>query len=217
MNGPSTQEPDRRRRSDFEENRERILQAADDAFSEVGPDVAISEISRRAGVAPATVYRHFPNRHALGKAVYELRLDVYTHVVKRAAELPDSAECFRQTIHGIVALQAQDRSFRDLIVTYEDGVPDVSKPSKLVVFGTTMLANFDRAREAGAVRADVTNEDINLLLVASEGIARLASDASSIALQRVVNLVLDGVMNTVTRLDGTSLNNDELFKLAAGQ
>ena len=203
----------RKRRSDFEQNRNLILEAADDAFADHGAGVSINVIAKRAGVAPATIYRHFPNRHALGKAVYELRIDLYNEVVQRAKTTNDPAEAFRQTIHGIVDLQARDRSFRDLIGTYEESATDVLSNSKLADFGTTMFASFNRAREAGVVRADVTNEDITLLLIASEGIARLASEQSEGALQRVVNLMLDGVMNTSTELDGSPLNYDELFKI----
>lgn len=203
----------RKRRSDFEANRDTILRAADAAFAEIGPDVSIGAIAERAGVAPATIYRHYANRHALGKAVYDLRLDLYTAVVSSAVDTPDAGESFRQTIHGIVDLQARDRSFRELIGTYEETLPDPEGTSKLSLFGAAMLANFDRAREAGAVRADVTNADIALLLVASEGVARLSTEHSRVPLQRVVNVILDGVMNTLTELDGASLSNDELFRM----
>jgi AcrR family transcriptional regulator len=210
---PPQEEAGRKRRSDFAQNRDTILRAADEAFAEIGPDVSIAAIAERAGVAPATIYRHFKNRHALGEAVYEMRLDLYTDVVTRASENSDAGEAFRQTILGIVDLQAKDKSFRDLIGTYEVSLPDLEGTSKLSLFGSAMLANFDRARDAGAIRADVTNADIALLLVASEGIARLSTEHSNLPLQRVVNVILDGVMNTVTELDGDSLSHDELFEI----
>jgi AcrR family transcriptional regulator len=203
----------RKRRSDFEQNRNVILEAANEAFADVGPDVSVNVIAKWAGVAPATVYRHFPNRQALGEAVYNLRLDLYLSVVTKAQESDDPADAFRRTIHGIVDLQAKDRSFKDLIATYEKQLPHVDDETKLAQFGRAMLAVFDRAREAGAVRADVTNADIALLLLASEGIARLASEHSPLPLQRIVNILLDGTMGTRTDLTGTSLSDDELFKL----
>lgn len=213
MTTPPQGDAGRKRRSDFEQNRDSILRAADEAFAQVGPDVSIGAIAERAGVAPATIYRHFKNRHALGAAVYEMRLDLYTAVVTRASKNPDAGEAFRQTVLGIVDLQAKDKSFRDLIGTYEETLPDIEGDSKLSRFGSAMLANFDRAREAGAIRADVTNADIALLLVASEGIARLSTEHSNVPLQRVVNVNLDGVMNTVTELDGDPLSHDELFEI----
>lgn len=213
MTTPPQEDAGRKRRSDFEQNRDTILRAADEAFAEKGPDVSIGAIAKRAGVAPATIYRHFKNRHALGEAVYDLRLDLYTAVVTRASENSDAGAAFRQTILGIVDLQAKDKSFRDLIGTYEASLPDLEGTSKLSRFGSAMLANFDRARDAGFIRADVTNADIALLLVASEGIARLSTEHSNLPLQRVVNVILDGVMNTVTPLDGDPLSHGELFEI----
>jgi hypothetical protein len=45
-------------RSDALDNRERILDAARVAFAAEGMNVPIREIARRAGVGPATLYRH---------------------------------------------------------------------------------------------------------------------------------------------------------------
>jgi AcrR family transcriptional regulator len=213
VTSPPNAGPGRKRRSDFEQNRALIIDAANEAFAEVGPDVSIGAIAKRAGVAPATIYRHFPNRHALGKAVYELRLDLYIAAVTDAQRAGDPAEAFRQTIHSIVELQAQDRSFRDLIARYEESTPDINDDSKLAKFGSTMIAIFDHARSTGAIRSDVTDADIALLLLASEGIARLASEHSELPLKRVVNVILDGIMSTVTELDGPPLSHDELFNV----
>lgn len=212
MSAPQTEDAGRKRRSDFEQNRNLILNAANEAFAEVGTDVSINVIAKWAGVAPATIYRHFPNRQALGEAVYNLRLDLYTEAVTSAQQQEDPADAFRQAVHAIVELQAQDRSFRDLIGIYEKELPEMEGDSKLGHFGATMLAIFDRARDASAVRADVTNADIALLLLASEGIARLATEHSNRPLERVVNVLLDGIMGTTTELDGTPLTKDELFK-----
>ena len=50
------------RRVDAERNRERILDAARAAFADPDADVSMAEISRRAGVGSATLYRNFANR-----------------------------------------------------------------------------------------------------------------------------------------------------------
>ena len=51
-------------------NRERLMEAAKAAFAEVGADVSLDEIARRAGVGIGTLYRHFPTRDAIIEAVY---------------------------------------------------------------------------------------------------------------------------------------------------
>ena len=56
-------------RADAQQNRERILRAAHDAFAESG-DASLNSIAQRAGVGAGTLYRHFPSREALILAAY---------------------------------------------------------------------------------------------------------------------------------------------------
>jgi AcrR family transcriptional regulator len=60
-------------RADAQQNRQRILEAARDALAASG-DASLNSIAKKAGVGPATLYRHFPSREALVMAVY--RYDV---------------------------------------------------------------------------------------------------------------------------------------------
>jgi AcrR family transcriptional regulator len=59
------------RRTDAVRNRERVLQAAREAFADGGPEVSMAEIIRRSGVGSATVYRNFPSRRDLLEAILE--------------------------------------------------------------------------------------------------------------------------------------------------
>src|ERR1700748_3232517 len=61
----TTQVPQRK---DAQRNREAILAAARELFSERG-DVPMYEVARRAGVGQATLYRNFPDRRNLVAAL----------------------------------------------------------------------------------------------------------------------------------------------------
>jgi AcrR family transcriptional regulator len=63
------------RRVDAERNRERILDAARAAFADSDADVSMAEISRRAGVGSATLYRNFASRRELLEALYVDEID----------------------------------------------------------------------------------------------------------------------------------------------
>src|ERR1700723_2153438 len=65
----------RSRRADAERNRDKILSAARTAFAEPDADVSMAEISRRAGVGMATLYRNFPGRRELLEALYAGEVD----------------------------------------------------------------------------------------------------------------------------------------------
>ncbi|WP_157978954.1 MULTISPECIES: TetR/AcrR family transcriptional regulator [Nocardia] len=53
------------------ENRAAILTAARAVFSQHGPAAPMSLISTTANVSPGVLYRHFPNRDSLTRAVFE--------------------------------------------------------------------------------------------------------------------------------------------------
>jgi Transcriptional regulator len=71
----------RRRRSDAAQNREAILAVALAALTE-SSEVSLNAIAKRAGVANATLYRHFPTRESLV-------LEVYRHEVRQLVSTAD--------------------------------------------------------------------------------------------------------------------------------
>src|SRR5919112_2327333 len=61
-------------RADAARNRARVLAVAYQTFAREGLSVPIDEIARRAGVGAGTVYRHFPTKEALFRAIVASRL-----------------------------------------------------------------------------------------------------------------------------------------------
>ena len=61
--------PDTALRADARRNRIQLIEAAGRMFAEHGPDVAMEEIARAAGVGIGTLYRRFPDREALIRGV----------------------------------------------------------------------------------------------------------------------------------------------------
>lgn len=75
--------------------RERILTAAYDLFSRRGiRAVGTEEVIERAGVAKATLYRHFATKNDLALAVLQRREEVWTHglIEEKSRELGDTPE-----------------------------------------------------------------------------------------------------------------------------
>ncbi len=68
-------------RADAARNRARVLDAARTAFAEAGLDVGVEEIARRAGVGKGTLYRRFPTKEALVRAIFEDILDEVERLV----------------------------------------------------------------------------------------------------------------------------------------
>src|ERR1700730_15720998 len=83
------------RRSDARRNRDAILAAALVALTE-SPEASLNAIAKRAGVANATLYRHFPTREELVLATYQ----------REVGKLVDGAEGLMQEQAPIDALRS---------------------------------------------------------------------------------------------------------------
>src|ERR1700754_3453878 len=81
--------PARALRADAARNRARVLEVAYDTFAAEGLAVPIDEIARRAGVGAGTVYRHFPTKEDLYRAVVADRI---TNIIGSGRALLDTGE-----------------------------------------------------------------------------------------------------------------------------
>ena len=97
----------RKPRADALRNQERLIDAAKQAFTEVGPDVSLEEIARRAGVGIGTLYRHFPTREAIVEAVYR----------REIGQLAEAAQSLLNARRPIDALHDWLKLFVDYMAT----------------------------------------------------------------------------------------------------
>lgn len=135
---PKTRKP----RTDAQQNRERILDIAKEAFTRSGANASLDDIAKEAGVGAGTLYRHFPTRDALIEAVYR------TEVEKLAA----AERKFAETMPPIEALRAWMLLFVDHIATKRIIAPALNS----LVGGSSKLFEGSRAQVQGAIDALVT-------------------------------------------------------------
>jgi AcrR family transcriptional regulator len=100
--------PPRRRRSDFDRNRQRLLAAARRLVAEHGPEaLTVSEVAHQAGLNRTTAYQHFRTRDALVAAVLEAMGDE----LQTSLEEPRSAS---QMIEGMSRVFLEQRELARL-------------------------------------------------------------------------------------------------------
>jgi AcrR family transcriptional regulator len=180
-------EPIERKRSDARRNRDAILAAALVALTE-SPDASLNAIAKRAGVANATLYRHFPTRAELVLATYE----------REVGKLVDAAEVLLRKQAPINAL----RSWVERYAVTKHGLADAlrtatSQGNDLASTETydAIVGALDRLLQAnisaGNLRPDLDAEDVILALA---GLWQLdpASEWKRQA-QRIYEIVLSGL------------------------
>ncbi|MEU5696219.1 helix-turn-helix domain-containing protein [Actinosynnema sp. NPDC020468] len=137
-------------RKDARRNRDRLVESARALFARQGLDVALEEIARAAGVSIGTLYNHFPRRADLVEEVFADRVDTVARIAEHALTL----EPWPGLVHfleRVCELQAADRGYNEL----------VSRPAGAHRHGYELMSRIlARAKEDGALRADITLEDM---------------------------------------------------------
>lgn len=177
------------RRTDARENREKILRVADEAFREGSEVVPLEEIARRAGLGRATVYRHFPDRRALGFAVTKRKLRTVIELVEaETAPHGEFREILATVLHAQVAHRPLVRFFRELPEGYQRREAD-----GLVALLTPPLR---RAQATGVVRARIKPGDLLLVFEMVEAALEMAADRHmpTDGVARLIDVIIDGLM-----------------------
>ena len=161
---PADQFPAPARRADAERNRDKILTAARTAFADPDAEVSMAEISRRAGVGMATLYRNFPGRQELLEALYTDEVDA----VCKAAETIDGetpGAALVAWLHRFFAFTTSKRHIAAELLKQTDRSNPLFKNNRtrVIAAGRPLLA---AAQHAGEVRDDLTLEQILDMIVA---------------------------------------------------
>ena len=178
-------------RADAERNRARILAAAGEVFAERGLDVSLDDIAAHAGVGVATVYRRFPEKDSLIEALFEDKIDRAVALADAALELEDPWEGFTAFMRGMCRMQAEDRGFKDALLTRDRGRERVAGARERIAPRAVKL--LSRAQEAGAVRADLGPFDVPMLHLCVGLIADRTREVAPDYWERVLTIVIDGI------------------------
>ncbi|MFC6083182.1 TetR/AcrR family transcriptional regulator [Sphaerisporangium aureirubrum] len=175
-------------RADARHNRDRILDAAREAFATRGPDVPMAAIARRAGVGVATLYRRFPTRESLITEVFADQVTMCTSVVDDALADPDPWRAFCTVIEKVCAMQIADRGFTAAFLTEFPCADEYERERLRAETGLAVL--IQRAKDAGHLRPDFDQADLILLLIANNGLITASPDSAPTASRRLVAYLL---------------------------
>jgi AcrR family transcriptional regulator len=181
-------------RVDAQRNRERLLLAARDVFVDLGADAPLEEIARQAGVGIATLYRRFPVREALMRAV---AVHVLTEMGAEArAALDEEADPFaalcrylRRALDLRIAAVMPVLGLR-LDLEHDEEVRR-AREGVTPVYERIVAA----AHDSGQLRSDVGTGDIGMMLIRlSRPLAgAFPRDLDNATAHRQLELMLDGL------------------------
>ncbi|WP_305785208.1 TetR/AcrR family transcriptional regulator [Symbioplanes lichenis] len=146
-------------RTDARRNVESLLEAAKTVFGTAGVDAPAKQITDLAGVGVGTLYRHFPQRADLIKAVIEREIDACADAAPAlAGELPPG-DALARWLDRLAELIATKRGFAAALHSGDPayaGLPGYLLEKLAPALGSLL----DAATAAGEIQAGVTPRDL---------------------------------------------------------
>ncbi|GAA4183225.1 TetR/AcrR family transcriptional regulator [Streptosporangium oxazolinicum] len=179
----------RRLRADARRNVDSLLEAAKAVFGTSGVDAPAKEIADLAGVGVGTLYRHFPQRSDLVKAVFRREVDACADAAPALAAAHRPGVALARWLHRYTEFLATKRG---LATALHSGDPafDALPGYFMGRLGPTLGSLLDAATASGEIRTDISPQD---LLYAVANLCLPAADEGVVYSQRMVALLVDGM------------------------
>jgi AcrR family transcriptional regulator len=213
-----TADPEVRLRADARRNRDQILAAAKAIFARQGPDAPMEEIAREAGVGVGTLYRRFPDRQALIRAVAQdnfavVLAEARAAVAEEATAWDALVRIVRQSRELQLSVQLAILSPLARSIVRDDPVTGKFRHELLETVDSVVRA----AQAEGTLRLDVGPGDVAVLLSLLLARVPMPAGPAWLASERALALMLDGLrVRPGAELPGHPLTIDDLDAGQAG-
>ncbi|MDQ3742445.1 MAG: TetR/AcrR family transcriptional regulator [Actinomycetota bacterium] len=173
-------------RADAVRNRAKIVQAAKAAFAETGLQTQMEDVARRAEVGVGTVYRHFPTKDALVRA---LIFDKMARLADIAAEAlasdADEWSALESVFWRAGEDHSDDRALREVVSSQPQAV--FQQAAEETQLAPRMAELVSRAQAAGVARPELEAQDVPLVMCGLAAVVQSGRDW-----RRYLTFMLDG-------------------------
>jgi AcrR family transcriptional regulator len=181
----------RKPRADGLRNRERLIDVAKLAFAEIGPNVSLEEIARRAEVGIGTLYRHFPTRDDIIAAVYRREVTQLADAAKRLLETRPAGEALHEWLRLFVDYIATKKVIAPALASMTGGTSALYESSIDLMKGA--IADLvEKAIADGDIRPDVEPFDL-VQALGSFAMGVSTSPGWETRTLRLIDILMDGL------------------------
>ena len=182
--------PQRELRADARRNREAVLDAARELFAEQGLDAQMPDVAKAAKVGVGTVYRHFPTKEDLIRALADDRFRRLAERAGEALEEEDAWQAFEGFIRFSAEIQAEDRGLCEVMGSRSEIMEAAAEAAGLPELSEQLVK---RAQRSGELRSDVTWEDVPMIACSLGRITQAQEGPAAGRWPRLLAIVLDGL------------------------
>ncbi len=178
-------------RRDVLRNRSLLLKSADALIRQSGMELSLNAVAHHAGVGVGTVYRHFPDREALIKALFEERVERIYEIMSAHIKDEDPVEGLRAAVFEICEMQATDRGAWEVVgASSRESHREIAQ-TRLIPMAKKLAR---RANATGRLRVRFETNDLPVLLWAGGALHSYLGSGSSDAWWRYLELLFDSYL-----------------------
>jgi AcrR family transcriptional regulator len=177
------------RRRDARANRDRLLTEARLLIAEAGVDASLEEIARRAEVGVATLYRNFPTRNDLVRALYDIAFEELASVREEIEAAPSAWQGVVTYTERVAEWLVADPSLPPILKRMALADPTYRPEAHFEAFIATLVKT---AKQDGDLRADVEAVDLAVLVTMVGSLGGLG-DGYAGQWRRQLSILLDGL------------------------
>jgi len=199
---PEDVSPSRRR--DARANRERLLTEARVMIAENGIEASLEEIARRAEVGVATLYRNFPTRDDLIRALHATALADLLPVQEEIEAAPTAWDGVVVYLERVIEWLVADPSLPPILQRMAVIEPGLRPEGRFEAFLTQLV---EQAKADKELRSDVDAVDLAVLVTQIGSLGTLGNGYAG-QWRRQLSIALDGLRtpgHEPTRLPGRPL------------
>ena len=178
-------------RRDAERNRQRILAAALELFTERGLGVTLNDVAHHAGVGVGTVYRRFPDKEQLIDALFEDKIAELISFAETALANPDAWEGLVGFITTLLEEQCSDRGLKEVLLGSSQGRERIAGARDELAPRVEELVA--RAQAQGTLWGDVRAADFPVVQMMIAAVIDTTADIEPQLWRRYLGLVLRGL------------------------
>ena len=176
-------------RADAARNRESLLAAAEQEFAERGLSASVADIARRAGVAKGTVFRHFATKEDLIASIVCAHIAALTEAARRLSDAADPGTALLE----FLTIAADQRQQHDLTFLQSASESDPRVTEVRDELHSALGTLVGRAHQSGAIRSDVTETDVFLLMCAPVHVVENLAAPKPLLWKRYLAIIFDGL------------------------
>ena len=188
----------RRVRADAQRNIDSLLEAAKKVFADSGVDAPAKEITDLAGVGVGTLYRHFPQRSDLVKAVFQREVDATAQSARALAAAHEPGEALALWLQEYAKYLGIKRGLGPALHSGDpaySALPGYFREHLRPALGSLL----DAAVASGEIRPGIDAQD---LLNAVANLCNPVPGSDLAYSQRMVALLTDGLRYGAVRQQG---------------